>query len=170
MHLGERAQPLFWPVVIGPREPRGWWDYDGMTLGVQQGDDRPSGRVLEQRVRNRVMEYLALAASYEEQQQHEAAAPIVHAPDEVINQWEDNFPRGLEQDLERATVYGTNEVEALRHVRDAWESACHAAPEVYPPLRDVQVLPEWKQLRRAAEAALTVFEERGVMPEDREVP
>lgn len=95
--------------------------------------------------------------------------PIAYVPAEVINQWEDNIPRGLERDLERATVYTTQEVEALWRVRDAWEPACRAVPKDFPRFRDVQALPKWEQLRRVAALALTVFEERGAMPEDREV-
>ncbi len=34
-----------------------------MQNGHEQSADRPSERIVEQRIRNRVMEYLALAAS-----------------------------------------------------------------------------------------------------------
>ena len=60
-----------------------------MTQTPVDDPDKPSPRVVEQRVRNRVIEYLELAASFQEQQEYERNAPIAHIPYEVINQWED---------------------------------------------------------------------------------
>ncbi len=45
--------------------------------------------IVAHRVRNRVIEYLELAASPGEQRRYEAAVPLVHVPNELINQWED---------------------------------------------------------------------------------
>jgi hypothetical protein len=49
----------------------------------------PGERVAEQRVRNRIIEYLELAASLAAQADYDSAVPIAHVPYEVINQWED---------------------------------------------------------------------------------
>jgi hypothetical protein len=131
-------------------------------------DDKPSARVVEQRIRNRVIEYLELAASLDEQTQYERAAPIAHVPYEVIEQWADNFPREPRPDADLLSVYSTAEVAAIREVNAAWEAAA-ALPDNFPSLELAQALPEWATLRRVAEAALGVFMRRGRMPEDREV-
>ena len=141
-----------------------------MPRGGQTDNDHPSARLVEQRMRNRLMEYLDLAASYEEQQAYEAAVPMVHVPYEVINKWEDSFPNGLERGLEQSSVYPAQEADALQRVRHAWEAAAQAIPDDYPPLRDAQALPQWEQLREAAASALAVFEQTGRLSEDREVP
>lgn len=132
--------------------------------------EEPSERVVEQRIRNRVMDYLALAASYLAQQEYERTVPIAHIPYEVINQWEDQFPRGLEWELERASVYTSREAEALRRFEGVWKATTDAVPDDYPSLRAVQALPAWQELQTAAASALDILEQRGRMPEDREVP
>lgn len=132
--------------------------------------DRPSARVVEQRIRNRVMECLELAASFDEQRRYERAVPIAHVPYEVIEQWADNFPREPRPDTDLLSVYSTDEVAAIREVDAACDAAADALPDNYPSLDLAQALPEWATLRRVAEAALGVFVRRGRMPEDREVP
>lgn len=42
-----------------------------------------------QRIRNRVIEYLELASSFDNQSAYQAAVPYIHVPNEIINQWED---------------------------------------------------------------------------------
>lgn len=131
--------------------------------------EQPSARLVEQRIRNRVIEYLELAASFEEQQRYERNVPIAYVPGEVINQWEDNFPRGLQRDLAQTDVFSPDEVAALREVEPTWVAACRAMPDDYPTLPAVQALPAWQALRGAASSALAVFERRGRLSEDEEV-
>lgn len=95
--------------------------------------------------------------------------PIVHVPYEIIEQWEDNFPRGMERDLPAFSVFSADEVLALREVDSAWAAACRAVSHDYPALAAVQSLPEWEALRQTAESALAVFERRGRLSEDEEV-
>ena len=45
--------------------------------------------IVIQRIRNRIIEYLELASSFNEQSAYQAAAPHINVPNEVINQWED---------------------------------------------------------------------------------
>lgn len=116
------------------------------------------------------MDYLALAASYGAQQEYERTVPIAHIPYEVINQWGDQFPRGLEWELERSSVYTLREAEALRRFEGVWKATSKAVPDDYPSLRAVQALPAWQELQTAAASALDILEQRGRMPEDREVP
>jgi hypothetical protein len=133
-------------------------------------DDRPSERVVEQRIRNRVIEYLDLAASFEVQQRYERDAPIAYIPSEVIEQWADNFPRTPRPDADLLDVYSTDEVEAIRQFHALWDAAADAIPDGYPSLSEVQAMPQWEQLRLAAASARDIFARRGPMPEHQEVP
>jgi hypothetical protein len=128
----------------------------------------PSRRLVEQRVRNRVIEYLELAGSFEEQQEYERTVPA-HIPYEVINMWRDSVPKDPRGDSNVLGVYDEAEVEAMVQVEDAWDHAATAVPTGYPPLSQVQMLPEWGRLRDAASAALSVFMRRGRMSEHHEV-
>jgi hypothetical protein len=131
--------------------------------------DQPSRRVVDQRIRNRIIECLELAASYDDQLAYETSVPFVNVPYEVINGWEDWVPpppRTLVNDL---SVFSTAELQAIDDFRPAWDAAGDAIGDDHPSVRDVQAMPEWSELRQRAEAALTVFRDRGKLPEDREV-
>jgi len=125
--------------------------------------------VVEQRIRNRVIEYLDLARSYEAQQDYEHRVPIANVPYEVINMWEDNFPRDPREDANVLAVFSPDEVVAIRQFHEVWRAAADAVPQNFPSLTEVQALPEWDHLKRAADSASEVFGRRGPMPEDREV-
>lgn len=125
--------------------------------------------MVEQRIRNRVIEYLDLAASFDEQQQYERDVPFVHVSYEVINMWEDNFPRDP-RNADLLSVYSHDEVNAIREFHAVWDAVADAVSDDYPTLAHVQALPGWEQVRRAAVSARGVFARRGTMPEDREVP
>jgi hypothetical protein len=132
--------------------------------------DTPSERVIEQRIRNRVIEYLDLARSYDAQRDYEQRVPIANVPYEVINMWEDNFPRDPREHANVLDVFSSDEIAAIRRFHEVWNAAAGAVPENFPSLTEVQALPEWDHLRRAAESASEVFGRRGPMPEDCEVP
>jgi len=128
----------------------------------------PSKRLVEQRIRNNIIEYLELASSYDEQLQYQANVPIARVPAEVICIWEDNVP----SDPRRGPlsgVFSEPEVAAVREFHAVWERVCAALPEPLPSLTDVQALEDWDALRSAARAALDVFQQRGRLPDDREV-
>jgi hypothetical protein len=140
---------------------------EGRELGRPES---PSRRVVDQRVRNRVIEYFELAASFERQDECEKDVPIAHVPQEVINQWEDNFPGDLRTTRDLPPVYSPDEAEAILSFHGVWDSVAQALPDDYAALGAVQEMPEWNELCRAAASALDVFKRRGRMPEDREVP
>lgn len=140
-----------------------------MTNSESGTEAPPSGRVVDQRIRNRIIEYLEVAESFEVQRKYERDVPIVHVPYEVINQWEDWVARDPRQDPDMPGIYTSEEVEALCHYQAVWEAATTAVPDDYPALEMVQALPEWENLRSAAKSALGVFKKRGKLPEDHEV-
>jgi hypothetical protein len=133
-------------------------------------DDAVSARVVKQRIRNRVIEYLALASSFDAQLTYEREVPIEHVPYEIINLWEDSFPVDPRRRQDLSEVYTPEEVEALQDYHQVWELAAAALPDTFPSVAEVQAMPEWENLRRSAELASEVFARRGKLPEDREAP
>ena len=117
------------------------------------------------------MDYLQLAASFEEQQDYDNLH-IVNVPNEVINQWQDWVSTDPNDDPDRypAPVYSAKEAEAMKKFQLVWVRAANAYPDAtYPDLSEVQKLPEWTALRAEALAALAIFRVRGRMPQDYEV-
>jgi hypothetical protein len=132
-------------------------------------DPRPSRRLVDQRIRNRIIEYFELAESYDAQLAYEKQVPFVYVPFELIEQWRDwvpEAPRSMDGD---PGVFSAAELQAIEDFRAVWTAAAAAVGTDYPALRDVQSLPEWNQLRHHAEEASRVFRARGRLPEDREV-
>ncbi|MGQ0844784.1 MAG: hypothetical protein ACT4QF_11675 [Sporichthyaceae bacterium] len=128
-------------------------------------DSTPSERVVDRRVRNRVIEYLELASSFEGQREYAARAPsYVDIPNEVVNQWDD-WVRPSDLDGE-AAVYTAAEVQTMSSYLEALDRANAAVVDSYPDLAHVQTLPEWQALREAALDALAVFAVRGRLSED----
>lgn len=129
--------------------------------------DQPSSRVVEQRIRNRVIEHLDVVASYSEQDEYARVAPV-YIPYELINQWEDWVLADPRTDSSVLKVYSEAEREALGAVQHAWKAAADALPNDYPSLESAQAMPEWAAWRDAAASALKVFSARGRMSEEEE--
>jgi hypothetical protein len=130
---------------------------------------QPSRRLIDQRVRNRIIEYLKLASSFEDQltYQRNVARIGVDVVSETINQWEDWVPADP-RTHELSDVYTADEVRAVRDYHVVWDDVADRTPTALR-LDAVQELQAWNELRQAAVAALAVFERRGPLPEDREV-
>lgn len=136
-----------------------------MTAGHGEVGDR----LIEQRVRNRIVEYLELAASFEDQRRYEQDVPIAYVPYEVINQWGDQVWRHPSENPYNGDIYDAAEVEALVRYQEILDQVSRAIPDDWPALIDVQATPEWQFLRDTAEHALGVLMKRGKFPEDREI-
>lgn len=132
-------------------------------------ESTPSDRLVEQRIRNRIIEYLDLAASYEAQVEYQAAVPFVTVAYEVINQWHDSVPGDPRDVACNVGVFAADEVRAMCDFQAVLDGVADAVPNDYPPLADVQSLPAWGELRRAASTAGEVFAVRGKLSEDQEV-
>lgn len=138
------------------------------ALDASPGGAR-SDRLGQQRARNRIIDYLGLVSSFEQQSTFELEVPIVYVPYEVINQWEDCVGSDLFASLAALPVLDAAEGEALQMFEPVWERAAEHLPHDFPLLADVQLLPIWRNLRAAGEEALAVFLRRGRMPDDRAV-
>lgn len=128
-----------------------------------------SKQVIFQRVRNRIIEYLEVASSFDEQRKYQKAVPFESVPSEMINLFEDSVPnKGVLDDFE-LPVYSTAEQAALRQFYKTWEDVAQNTPNPLPPLEETLKLTKWKELREAAEEALIIFSTRGKLPEDKEI-
>lgn len=124
--------------------------------------------VLAQRIRNRLMEYLETASSYDQQREYERNVPIAHVPHEMINQWEDLVDGGR-LDWFEEPVFSPQEQEAIRTFHAVWDSVAKNTPKSLPSLSALIETEPWERLRQAAEMALGVFSVRGKFDEERDV-
>ncbi len=128
----------------------------------------PSHQVVSQRIRNRIIEYLEVACSFEKQRAYQRSVPHVGVPSEMINQWEDWV------DWERLATYlppafSPDEHRALTRFHAMWELIAAEVPDPLPVLEETLKLPAWMRLADEAQAALSVLVVRGKMPEDHEI-
>ncbi|MEQ8718455.1 MAG: hypothetical protein RIE08_12665 [Acidimicrobiales bacterium] len=125
-------------------------------------------RVVEQRIRNRIIEYLELAASFEAQAACQRAVPRVNVAIDVVNQWGDWVRTDPPTRADLPDVFSDAEVETMGAYAEAVNAAAVVLPGGFPDLAEVQRLKEWESLRKTAGEALRVFEVRGRLSEDRE--
>jgi hypothetical protein len=94
-------------------------------------DQKISRQLLQQRIRNRIIEYLELAASAERQRDYERRAPIAQVPNEMINQWAD-VVHADNWDWYSQPVFSIEESEAIRTFHDVWLAVADETPEPMP--------------------------------------
>jgi len=126
-----------------------------------------SDRILQQRIRNRILESVELASSFELQLGYERQVPAITAW-EVLERWDD-WVRVHPRTAPPHAVLSDRERETLVLVADAIEVATEALrPFDYPSMEQAQALPAWAALRDLAGSALEVLTERGFMSENME--
>jgi hypothetical protein len=126
-------------------------------------EDRPSERVVLQRIRNRIIEYLATTASVE-RQRDDGVPPV-----ETINQWEDWVQPAWLPGYDPPT-FSSAELDAIRKYHGVWDEVADSLPDDAVSIDDVAGSAYWQALCDAAREALATFEHRGKLPEDCEAP
>ncbi len=130
-------------------------------------DDPPvSTQLLQQRVRNGIMDYLEIAASADEQREYERQVSIAHVPNAMINQWED-WVRSEDLGWYGPPVFSREENDAIRQFHKIWKRVAEETPNPMP--HSINLLlgtPAWDCLMAAAQAALNVFSKRGRFSQD----
>lgn len=119
-------------------------------------DTGVSIKVVEQRVRNRRIEWLEALTSYE-------SDPPQFDLNELINQWDDWSPKNSPDMVD---VYTATEVEHLSLVAEALEEFCKATPPCMSIEADELVKPEWAKLVMAGRSALSELRLRGRLSEE----
>jgi hypothetical protein len=129
-------------------------------------NDDVDQKLVLQRVRNRRIDALDLAASISGQLEYQKKVPLVNVPNEVIHQWEDWLNNGDRLDL-NDPAYTAAEMEALVGYHAVWLEVCKATPSWLPPLEDLVSDQNWLKLSKAAQHALNIMMIRGPLPDDK---
>ncbi|MDR2128957.1 MAG: hypothetical protein LBP52_07820 [Burkholderiaceae bacterium] len=121
--------------------------------------ENPSPQIVDQRVRNRIIEMLEWLVECE-------TTPPDCGMDELINGWEDWVPAPFEPGLYLPPVFTEAEQELICRVSRAVDVFCDATPKSITDARAAIQLPQWAAVIAAARSALLVMLERGRMPEE----
>lgn len=128
---------------------------------------RPSEQILLQRVRNQLIDYLEVAASFRAQREYQDQSPQLHVAVEIIEQWADWVsPEWHAQFV--APVFSEVERQAIADYQAKWDALRRCLPEPMPPLLEMHKDPLWEELRKAASAAYACFVRVGKMSESEE--
>ena len=126
-------------------------------------DDRPSKQVTLQNLRNRVMDDLELAASYDKQRQYQEAVPYINVPTEMVCMWGNDHVAEGWQSWFVLPVFTPDELEAIARFDVVMESVSGLYPGIMPSLAELIGTEAWERLRLTAEESLKVFQRRGRM-------
>lgn len=118
-----------------------------------------SSQTIDQRVRNRVIEYLEMLANYEND-------PPPWDINETVNQWEDWIVSPATRDQFPGPVYSELEALQLVEVDTAWTAFADAPPSSIQSDQLAKRCPEWVAFITAAKRALECLNLRGRLPED----
>lgn len=144
-----------------------WWSRRPINLGPLWDRTRSHDQIVQQRIRNRIMEYLEIAASFSEQRRYADLVPQVNVPYEVINQWQDWVPSGTFEGDASSGAFSDDEIAALVTYGEVWHETADSIPDDYPSIELVQSLVPWQRLRSQAKETLRVLEIRGHFQEER---
>ncbi|MFZ6799223.1 hypothetical protein [Undibacterium sp. Di24W] len=128
--------------------------------------DQDFARVMLQRVRNRLIEYLEVAASFPAQQAFLEQSPDLDVPNEIIQQWSDWVSPDWRKEL-LTPVFSEDELLAISQFQTIWQAISQDLVQPLPPLSILQHSPLWEKLRQSAHHTLLIFMSRGVLSEDK---
>jgi hypothetical protein len=80
-------------------------------------------QVLEQRIRNRLFEYVVWVQGYERESEPRLGLGELH------NQWEDFLTRPICEANFPAPAFTVNQIRTLKRLDDVWELLCSATPK-----------------------------------------
>ncbi|MES2102961.1 MAG: hypothetical protein V4634_03020 [Pseudomonadota bacterium] len=115
------------------------------------------------RVRQHVIEYLDLAASFDEQRAYQRRSPGVNVPGEVLHQWEDWLTEDWQQRY-ADPAFSDGERAAMLAYHQIIVPLANGAVDSSQELEYLCGTPLWQGLRAAAAEALAIFMVRGQLP------
>jgi len=131
-------------------------------------EQKISRQLVQQRVRNRIIEYLELAASAEQQRDYERRAPIAKMANEMINQWED-WVNADRWDWYSQPVFSAEESKAIQSFHAVWLGVADQTPVPMPhTIEELIGTSAWNCLMVAASDTLKVFSLRGRFDDEEE--
>lgn len=112
-----------------------------------------SSELIQQRVRQRIVEWLEMVAEY-------PSDPPPWDLNETVNQWYDWSPDHPTKDSYPAPIYSEREAQALLSVGTAVEVFCQAMPATMRDDSQEMARPEWIELVGSIRQALQAFARR----------
>tara|TARA_R100000027_G_scaffold61790_1_gene53400 strand:- start:600 stop:1049 length:450 start_codon:yes stop_codon:yes gene_type:complete len=125
-----------------------------------------SAQVVEQRVRNRMIEYWEWVSSSTAQSEYQQRVSYVSVSNEAINQWEDCQVYESPVGHYRLPVFTEEEAAMLERFNGVWNEVAEATPDPLPPLEELAGNHHWKLLIQESKAAYDLFMIRGKLDED----
>jgi hypothetical protein len=122
-------------------------------------NDATSSLLVEQRVRNRIIEWLEVVAAYQ-------VDPPPYDLNEILNQWQDWNATPASVERYPQPVYTHEEARSLVSVGVAWSEFCEATPNRIVHEGEHLSKPEWAKLVAASNGALSVLCLRGRLSEE----
>lgn len=120
--------------------------------------------IVLQRLRNRIIEVLELAASQAGPPEHDKSASPIDIPSLVLNFWGDFVGDDWRRHYTAGDVFTPDEIDAIAAFQSAWDEVPDQALALS---RDTLThMPAWFRLIESAVTSLAVFHERGRLPED----
>jgi hypothetical protein len=120
-----------------------------------------SSTLIEQRIRNRIIEWLEMMVVYQ-------VNPPSYDLNEVLNQWEDWNSSPASVEMYPPPVYTHEEATCLMSVGVAWSELCDATPNLIVHEVEQFSKPEWAKLVAASNEALRVLSLRRKFSEESE--
>lgn len=115
-----------------------------------------SDHMIQQRIRNRMMEYFDFVACPKAQEQFGAGA--------IINYWQDWQTASINESYPDP-IFTEAERQSIREFDIAWYIVADSTPDPMPPPSILNTMPAWVKLISLAKAAVVLFEARGKLPE-----
>jgi hypothetical protein len=115
-------------------------------------------KLVEQRIRNRIYEYVASVAEY-------PASRGVWDLNELVNEWEMYVGDPFETQSFSAPAFTPNEVAAVAKVHAAWAAFAEVTPHKIEDEVQALRVPEWTVLVEACRNACSTFSVRGKLAE-----
>jgi hypothetical protein len=116
-------------------------------------------KLVEQRIRNRIYEYVASVAEFPENRG-------VCDLNELVNEWEFYVDDPLNTQQFPAPTFASTEVAAIAHVHSAWLAFADATPRSIDDEAQAMRTPQWLALVEACRKACSEFSVRGKLPEE----
>jgi len=119
-------------------------------------EDVPSA-LIEQRIRNRRIQYLEFVADAQGQLEYQRKVPHVSVSNEIVNQWYDWTDAETGEPASSQGLYTFEEREALYAYWRVIRAVEEATPQTIPPIDEFQATDAWRMLQASAARSLAVF-------------
>jgi hypothetical protein len=128
-----------------------------------------SQTVVDQRVRNRIIEYFELVSDKNKLLEYQNNVDFVNVLSELVNQWEDWFSiDGYKNGWYDIPIYTKEERKALLSYHCLWSTVVHEMPNNIQTINHFLCSDWWLKIQKKAKSCLIIFMDRGFLDEDRE--